>query len=530
MRSGRTSIAAACAVAAGMSIPALAQEVWVLDEKSGDIEILDAASEQVIAAIPLPPAPDGAAPRGLAFSTRPAAPGAHAFVTRGAFVLVVDAVARAVVREVDVGALLGRRATLKGCAAARPRWRASPPPDTGRSPPGARSAGAAGAAGALPPGDSQVKTAYLHIAADTVDPATGIVEPWFVVLDQDALVSGGPLFETLVSAGPLTGGPNPDATERALDVTVLPTVAGPRVERAWYTVQETPALQELPDRLLAVPVAGLAKTGPTFSAGTPRATELSARGWPSRSRPGTPFGRELPVLPTGPEGRLENLDTGGECAPGGELVAAAVAGPGPASYRVFAADRSGGRVFEIDPADCSATPYPTAAGPVALDLLGHVLWRKLFVACRDDDAVTVLRADGTSAIVYLDSAPPEGTCQRCPVAIAVQETAASVCEAEDLRVLRGDLKNVLEWTPGPGCPPGSTFDVFCACVDSDPSCPCRTGPPGSAESRAAQPLQGAAPNDGNGWIRIGHQVQSPFVHHDGGYPGSLLYDVEPSGG
>ena len=80
-------------------------EVWVVNTKSKDIAVIDAATDLEIATIPLgdidgdgtldPTAP---APGAIDFSTAPGHAGTHAFVTQGRYLRVVEVITWTVIR------------------------------------------------------------------------------------------------------------------------------------------------------------------------------------------------------------------------------------------------------------------------------------------------------------------------------------------------------------------------------------------------------------------------------------------------
>ena len=202
-----TALALLCA----STSPGWAQEIWVVNERSRDVSVIDPAVETVVADIPLGGTAD---PWGIAFSTLAGQAGGFAFVTAGASVHVIDAFAKQVVDTVDIGAFLGHPVVMRGCAAARRRL-------------------------FLTDGVNAEPRAYLHVAADVQPSPAGPFEPWFVVLDQNVLAGGAPPGTSpVVAAGPLfPSGVPPGSQGHAVDVTVLGASSGEDFQRAWYSAR-----------------------------------------------------------------------------------------------------------------------------------------------------------------------------------------------------------------------------------------------------------------------------------------------------
>ena len=142
---------------------------------------------------------------------------------------MIDVTTREIVRTIDVSGLVGQPSlTLEGCASARVQSFES-------------------VSGTLP-------RAYLHAAANTTNVA-GDPQPWFVVLDQEALADLDPLRPILVASHRLDP-PLPALPEgRALDVAVLNTPSISAVASG------EPIIAPPPKPMMAMPVAMPRRSG-----------------------------------------------------------------------------------------------------------------------------------------------------------------------------------------------------------------------------------------------------------------------------
>ena len=77
---------------------------------------------------------------------------------------------------------------------------------------------------------------YLHIAADVRPAAGDPFQPWFIVVDQAAL-AGLVARPIVVAHGPLSVNPPDDGLE-AMEVRVLGAPAGDSTQRAWYSFRD----------------------------------------------------------------------------------------------------------------------------------------------------------------------------------------------------------------------------------------------------------------------------------------------------
>lgn len=438
-----------------LSIPggtlALPPELWVVNEGSWEISIIDdiADTPATIETISLGGAPDPA-PYGIAFSTLEAQPGAHAFVSQGHFVRVIEQATRAIVATCDVATWIGAaEVTLKGMDAARP--------ERFEDPPGPR-----------------VTRSYLHVAANVRPTAADDVVPWFLVLDQFILTDiADPCRNAVVADGPLF--PPGTGVVDAMEVHVLGSPAGERTQRAWYSFREPTDPPALSARLVT--------SGPAL--GSPWETlELvtipAPAGGPSPDsvHPGAPHSRELPLLPVGSDGDLLRLDTQERCSLGDTPRAVAVAGPGLGSYTIWTA-----KLNPAGPPDllqqstwdlCSLEP-PLAVGrnPVDVEILGRVEWHEVYVANHDSDEVSVVQASDPTTVIQIPLRDGGGDCVKCPRSLAVQETPISICRAVDLELeLINEKTEILHSWNGVGCAGNPSFKLWCTCLAVDPAdCP-----------------------------------------------------------
>lgn len=514
-------------LALGLPAALAASELWVVERGSGTIAVIDTATDIVVGSIPAgDPDGDGTAdpPEGIAFSTMAGQAGRYAFVTQRHFVSVIDVLSRQPARPAwNLSTFPGlANVILRGVAAARPRL-------------------VRDASGGMR------LVSHLHVAGTLPGG-----KPVFIVLDQQRLLLtfGSPLIAT-GSLAAVT-----DAT--ALDVTTLETPAGERTLRAWYTIARTGGGGS---SIEAIAVGAPARDGASWAAAAAKSFPLPplARA-PRRVGLGAPRSGEAPVLPTGATGSLENLDTGGRCQLGGEIVAASVTGFGLGSYTVFALDAASESLRAIDPHDCAEPhgPFAVGAGPVAMTTLAELRWTAAFVANHDDDTITRLDADGTLTTIDLGGSGG-GACSRCPIALGVVPSYA--CVTDGLLVSREDGDSDgsdddarIDFS-GVGCSedpePDTEYIVACRCLD-DPDCACRcdcdADPdpdcfcPGMSLSGAAAPratggVGGDTPTGLIGtldpptgpypWKELGKTLDTLYLHLDGALAdGSWAYKAE----
>ncbi|MDQ7006144.1 MAG: hypothetical protein Q9Q40_02825 [Acidobacteriota bacterium] len=493
------------AVAAAPSAP---PEAWVVEECALQVEVIDTDSGASLAVIDLrDPDGDGAVdpPWGLAFSTVPGAVDDFAFVTQQGLVSLIDVRARAVSTAApyfDVAAALGRPGlVLRGCATSPPRWFVDP---TGAR--GLRS---------------------LLDVAGTLSDGRAV----FVVLDQQELITGG--AHPVVTWGILGRG-------RGTSVSVSGLPAGRGRHTPLYGVIEENSQADA----LAVYQVTL---GEDLLAGAQvellRRSELGPGTAPSTFRPAAATGRRFPVMPLGPAGGLENLDTGGSCTPGGTLASVAIAGPGPNSYTVFALDGAADEIVVVDPADCSVERFAAEAGARDLAVDRPIEWTRLLVANRDDDSLSRLLADGSLARLPLGGGP---TANLCPVTVALPAT--QVCAVELTGQFKADLDGDgsqddirLEWQ-APGCPSTQGYTVYCQCIDAGSDCPCacdclfpdpscicpgvggtQLGLGGSTDTLLVNPWD--PPVLENPWKKLGTTFDTGFDHLGGAAGDGVAYGV-----
>jgi len=422
------------------SLAALQREVWVVNETSQDVSIIDDPNDvpATIDTISLLGGAGSPQPYGLAFSTFATAPGSHAFVSQGADIRVIDADTRMIVSTVDVATLIGRPGVvLKGMDAARPDLFED---DSGT-----------------------LQMRYLlHVAAD-VRPAAGApFQPWFIVLDQ-AVLAGLSTGSALVADGPLVA--SPGSALEAMEVRVLGAPAGDAVQRAWYSWRDNAD----PPAIGASRVVGDVSSSWRVDAEFVNPLE-SADVVPESIHPGAPHSRELPLLPLGPAGTLRHLDSPKTCPFDDVPRAVSVTGPGLASFDLWVAivDPLGPDRVELSNWETCTLQASVNVGedPVDMDTRGRVEWQQLYVASRSSDSVSIIDAsDPTTAATVALSALPTPPCTKCPRSIAVRESAETVCRAVRLEAQRLEpLEDVSYTWDGLGCQEQTSFKVWCRCL------------------------------------------------------------------
>ncbi|ANM30169.1 hypothetical protein ABI59_12185 [Acidobacteria bacterium Mor1] len=422
--------------------PAVANEIWVVNENSRDIVILEANTESIIDFIDLTAVQDD--PYDVAFTTVPGIDGNIAFVTQGELVVLVDVPSRTPFNQVDVSNLLGLTAQVRGAAAARPR-------------------------AFLDGGGGEVTRNLLYVAAQVIN-AAGFSEPWFVVLDQDVMVADPSDPAVLVQAGPLET-TQPGQVLEVMDVDVLSTPAGDRFQRAWFThLEEAPSI-----RLVATLVAAKRDIAAPIQPVEVRDEQLGLPSLPDSVTVGVPYDRELPALPLAEEGRVVNLDTGGDCEiPSSNLRDVATAGLGPGSHTVLLAnDGAPGRIEWLDPSTCASISFPAQDEPVDIAFDNPIEWNRAFVANRNSDSITLLRVDQSQTTIPL----PGGTspCTLCPRSVVANLGLQGSCTVRDFEVnpdpTSGGADSIISWNLT-GCDSEPEYLVACVCEDpSSPLCP-----------------------------------------------------------
>ncbi len=482
-------------------------EAWVVEECALQVQVIDSDSGALLATIDLrDPDADGVddPPWGLAFSTVPGAVDDFAFVTQQGLISVLDVAARAVSPAApyfDVAAALGQPGlVLRGCATSPPRFFVDP--------------------------DGNGRLRALLDVAGTLSDGRAI----YVILDQQEMISGG---DPVVRWGVLGNG-------RGAGVTASGLPTGKHRHKPLYTVIEE---GRQADALAVYQVALDEQLALGAEVDLLARREVAPGTAPATLRPAAATGRRFPVMPRGPEGMLENLDTGGTCAPGGILEAAAIAGPGPNSYTVFALDTAADEIVVVDPTDCSTQRFAAEAGATDLAVDRPIEWTHLLVANRDDDSLTRLLADGSLTRLPLGGGP---TAHLCPVTVALPET--QVCAVELTGQFKADLDSDgsqddirLEWQ-APGCSQGQGYTVYCQCVVEDPNCPCtcdclfpdpscicpgvggtQQGLGGPADTLLVNPWD--PPVLENPWKKLGTTFETGFDHIGGAEGGSVAYGV-----
>lgn len=446
--------------------PATAQpagpEIWVVNNTAGSITVVDPSSFSVVTTFDISD-PDGDStidpPWDLCFSTASTQQGTHAFVTQGHLLTVIDVATRGIVAVHDIATDLGVPfIALRGCDAASSRE-------------------------FLPTVGPPVVRSYLHLAGTL---ATGNAH--FVVVDQGLAISG--------ATNPVVGSGLLATSATGQDVQVMDTPGGARFQRAWYSATRSGGVAG-GDALLAVSVSKpVLLSSPWTVDDTITLPVLPPMTLPDLLHFGVPAGRELPVMTTGAFGRLDNLGTGGACAPGGDLRGVTLTGPGPNSYTALALDALSGEVVVLDPRNCSSLRYSVGADPTDVATLGRLDWREAYVVSRGADTLTRVENNGTVTTIPL-GLPVAG-----PTAVGL--TLKRLCVVKDIRVQRFDEDGdndfddfKLTWDTV-GCPPGTKYEVNCFCTSTVAGCPCL-------------PCDCSLPNPGAGCFCPGILAQMPPV-------------------
>lgn len=562
-------------------------EVWIVGEGTRELVILDSDTDEIVARVALDGGvPEEARPWGVAFSTLPGSTGAYAFVTQGPYVRVIDAVSRSVVRTIDLATLLGQNLSLRGCAAARPeRFSApvttSPPdpsdpnlPDLPAQPVDPGPGPEAPTVGVDPEG-IDVWKAFLHLSAAALDDS-GRSRPWFVVLDQASLLDPASTENLVAGSGPLSD-PTPPSSEapdrepasscdsspcpaeppgsdgydvfgEAVDVVLVGASGTGLRQRAWYGLRVEPSSPEAPWRIGAVLVVKEPPLASPWRVVETRWIDLPEGTVPPESLGlGAPFDREFPLLPEGPLGSIKDLNDNVSVDVGGtDVVAAAVEGPGPASYVVLTADTAAC-------GEASCTSHLGGPGAVDVAIVGRLNPTRAYVLLRDEDAVTAYSV-GIDLLPALETrvplgsgVPPTGPCVVCPRSMGVRATAIDGCAIYDLTVDKDVAGNALLRWNAEGC---EGFSVWCACLGFGDECGCHPpddgfepawtdeeirlwnehGSLGSGRpvlvAATCKPTGGTGPHGDSGWRPLGCTNNRSFLH----IPEEPPLRIQPAGG
>ncbi|ANM29883.1 hypothetical protein ABI59_10310 [Acidobacteria bacterium Mor1] len=446
-----------CAAVPSWAIP---PDVWVVNDQSKDVEVIRMLAPPMSTTVSLG-GPGDPAPYGVAFSTLPAFPGTHAFISQGTGIKVFDADMPGMPPVVfDLFSSLSipvDAMELRGIETSLPDPFVGPPAPVG----------------------------LLHVTAQVRRDPGGFGEPWFIVLDQRALLGLIPPAQLVVDDGPLL--PSSTAGYEAMEVHVMGVAfevvqpAGPRIvrgQRAWYTYARPGTAPEL---VAARVVGGEALSDPwtvdqRFVETYPSGTVL-----PNSVRVGAPHERDLPLLPSRdsagtPGGHLTDLDTGTTCPVGDIPRALVVTGPGFGSYDIWVLERdlAGGAndwLRRVAWDDCSAEPrIAVGLNPIDIDSRSRVDWQELYIANRASDSVTVVQ-DGnppTATTLPLPGGGGGGVCVRCPRSIAVRERPETICRAvnHQMSLINGgaDLRHTWD---GLGCGNTVGYTIWCRCLESN---------------------------------------------------------------
>jgi uncharacterized repeat protein (TIGR01451 family) len=331
--------------------------------------------------------------------------------------------------------------------------------------------------------------AYFYVAADAV--VSGAAEPWFVVVDQDALVAeatAGTTDPIVVAAGPLVSG-TPLASPKALDVTVLSWPKGNGHQRAWFTIRDENS--GLVQAALVSATRDLVNPGLCSGDGITACDSLAdcadfdngiCLGWALQrieqtdtggSTPDTlvigtaTIGRELVLFPEGRKGTFRDLTTGSElecqvaAANTREIRSISTTGPGKGQYKVLAvaADvlpAANGEVYEVDLADCTSTLRETVQiRPTDADGMGRVFLQKLYVTNQGSNSVSVIPED---ELLNTETIP---NVVDTSVTARVQKRPPTACNIENVRLISKERCDT-----DPGCLPG----IPDCCVFDSASC------------------------------------------------------------
>jgi hypothetical protein len=334
------------------------------------------------------------------------------------------------------------------------------------------------------------------VAGSSLEP-DGRRLPWFLVLDQRALIDQLTDDQVLAAAGPLVDPGSSEIDGEAIDVAVSGVSGDDPRQRAWYSGRLFSIVAGEPERLMAALVSRSPEADSAWRVDGAWAVDLPP-GVPAPESLGlaTPYDRELPVFPEAALGSLRNLDTWRSCDDvGGEPVASAISGKAPGAYAVLAVDRAPPEgLVSADPRTCDTTWMPTGRGPVDVAVDDRLDPRRAYVANHDDDTVTMFtlfpldgpitvpldgRADpdclptrpqGVSHRQRLGRAPlhDDGrssrsgstSCTRCPRSIAVRGASIDSCRVHDVVVRPGEEGgHALTWQAF-GCEQCAGFEIW----------------------------------------------------------------------
>lgn len=443
---------------------AISPEVWVVNDVSRDISIVDDLGDTpgTIETVSLGGALDPL-PYGIAFSTIVGSPGDFAFVTQGPDVKAIPAEPPRTPVVSDVAAWLGEARAdvrLRGVDTALPERL-----DDG-SPTG-------------------ILVYRLHVTAEVRPGGAGDWEPWWIVLDQPSLIAGS---FALVASGPLLEGGAPVPVPiAAMEATALATPDGSHPQRVWHTWQEPAGAPVLHADLVVRADAPYVPTSPGMPdphwSVADRVTRQLPNGGelPEGIGVGGAFSRELVLLPTGSDGEAQSLSGAGTCSFGDVLGNVLVAGPGFPNFQIFALKPEPGVAGTVELrrwTNCNLEEvFVVGVQPIDIDTRGRIRWHEAYVANRGSDSVTILGEGNPPAVIgTVELAPPGPGCDKCPRSIAVRERAETICRAQEhtLTLVNFDQDVRHVWT-GLGCDANVGFKLWCRCIpgaamDCPPAC------------------------------------------------------------
>lgn len=547
-------------------------EVWVLAEGPRHVRIVTTATPETAVPEPIdlnvgfpPPAPSPVpVPRGIAFSTLPPGDPSVVFVSQGNFIRVISKATRTLRRTWDISGTFPPGRTLERLGRMEPARPVRLPQ----------------------PGGGFAWRTFLHVPA-TVMRTDGQREPWYVVLDQSALVClGGSCPSPVIVRGPLPL--SASAQAEGVDVAVMNDPLGAERQRVWITARDLTQPRGIAYKL-SCRGGGTHGTWAVDTSATRIRMFNGATTTPDNIPVVMPYEGESPIWGTGCSANtpsaaapdagsdtcMDNLgqtgcfQIGGTTLGGtdigrlgfgsGSLYAATTlsVSVGTSATSAPLAPEAAGTLWRIATGTGASQTYAIGEDPADVVVLDPVRTGKVFVSNRGSDNLSVLRPNGTMVTVPLagaagsttTTAPPvpsaPTTCMTCPGAIATQRTACSATVNSIVETNRDGqndaLDVVISWTPSVGCSANQTWLVLCTCDGSATECPSDCTPT-QAVSSARAPAVGPCgfgaietvdeiPDTG-GWGEINPLGTSgnEFVHYDiGDLLGRLSYSVTPDG-
>lgn len=424
--------------------PADAGEVWVVGSAGKSVKVVDTVSESVIATIPLAQGSQAPPPRGIAFSTVDGLAGAFAFVGQGSTIQVLDAGEKALTKSVDLDPALGIDVTIVDLESSPNR------------------------AFVDADGNPEVR-AYLVVVGDAVRQTGGLPEPYWVVLDQRALVFSPPPVPLVAGSGFLH---EPNSVEadrgRAAGVSVMGAPRGAAFLRSWVTTRVAGAVDTMRATLLETEIGFDA---PWIVGSSKERVLPPGSTAPENFAVAATHDGAAQIFPGGATGTLVDLGHNGSCELPANVGAVAIRGPGAGGYEIVAVDLDTEALLRVNESTCDFKRTPVGSGPADVTVDALFEHGAAWVANRESDNLTVVRLDGSSGQVPL-GAPPSGGCVECPVSVEARIGAGRAC-TPSLRLSKTATGVGLSWDTV-GCT-GATYSLFCQCdrrFDLDCTCTC----------------------------------------------------------